>query len=211
MNPQDTEQYDSSKRVGRSLTVTQPGEHTICEIKRHPIGIIGVYIMSGILLTTVAGLAYAVMPHLSGSDNSKNVALFGGLAFLVLAIICGVFSLISTKVYWGNSWILTSDSITQITQYSLFRTQSAQLSLGNLEDVTVEQNGMLPHMFNYGLLRVETAGERSKFVFPYCPNPNYYAQQVLEAREEFEQGRHGEVEQHQYKAEDSLEQNSSLQ
>ncbi len=71
----------------------------------------------------------------------------------------------------------------------MFDKQSSQLSLGNLEDISAEQNGILTHMFNYGAVRVETAGERSKFFFNFCPNPNYYAQQILTARETFEQGK----------------------
>lgn len=59
--------------------------------------------------------------------------------------------------------------------------------MGNLEDVTTEKTGIFPHMFNYGVLKCETAGERSKFMFSYCPNPDYYAQQILDARERFEQ------------------------
>jgi hypothetical protein len=78
-----------------------------------------------------------------------------------------------------------------VQQTALFNKQSSQLSLGNLEDVTVEQNGILTHMFNYGVIKAETAGERSKFTFRYCPNPNLYAQQILNAREQFEQSHRG--------------------
>jgi hypothetical protein len=94
----------------------------------------------------------------------------------------------------GNRWIITSDSITQVNQTSLFNKQSSQLSLANLEDITVEQNGIIQSVFGFGTLRAETAGERSKFMFQYCPNPNSYAQQNLNAREQFEQFRGGHVE-----------------
>jgi hypothetical protein len=40
-------------------------------------------------------------------------------------------------------------------------------------------------MFNFGTLKVETAGERSKFVFMYCPRPNEYARRILEIHESF--------------------------
>jgi hypothetical protein len=41
----------------------------------------------------------------------------------------------------------------------------------------------LANIFGYGTLKAETAGHHSKFVFPFAPNPTYYAQKVLEARE----------------------------
>lgn len=85
----------------------------------------------------------------------------------------------------GNSWTLTNDSLTQVTQSNLFDRESSQLSLHNLEDISSEQNGFFPHLFNYGLIKAETAGEKSKFVFNFCPNPNFYARQILAARENF--------------------------
>jgi len=128
-----------------------------------------------------------VPQHITTSFGGRTTQI-GSLVFVVVAVVTTVFLLITTKVYWGNRWILTTDSITQINQASLFNRQSSQLSLGNLEDVTAEQDGPVAHMLNYGLLKVETASESGKFVFVYCPNPNYYAQQVLAAREAFEQG-----------------------
>jgi len=156
-------------------------------IRRHPIGIIGVYVGAGIVLIVAAILCF-VVPSSLVSNLSTQTKQMIDVGFLVVLVITMLMVLISTKVYWGNQWVLTTDSITQVSQTSLFNRQSSQLSLGNLEDVTAEQNGIFTHMFNYGILKVETAGERSKFSFAYCPNPNYYAQQILQAREAFEQG-----------------------
>lgn len=181
------------------LSVMQPGERIICEIKRHPVGILGLYIASGAAMIITAVIAFILAPHFLTSYTHKQVFGFAAIIFLAIALAVFVFTFISNYVYWGNSWVLTSDSITQVTQTSLFNKQSSQLSLGNLEDVTAEQNGILSHMFNFGVLRVETAGNKSKFVFPFCPNPNHYAQQVLTAREEFEQGRRGDDEQRPYR------------
>lgn len=46
-------------------------------------------------------------------------------------------------------------------------------------------------MFDYGVLRLETAGVRSKFVFVFCPRPDIYAQQILNARAQFERTHRG--------------------
>lgn len=190
---QQLTQPDDSVRqqVRNPLAVTQPGEQTICEVKRHPIGMLTTYITSGVMLVVLAVLAFIVVPHVAGSDNQSKALAAGGLVFIVLAALVLVFVFIANKVYWGNHWIVTSDSITQISQVSLFSKQSSQLSLGNLEDVTVQQRGILQQLFKYGTIRAETAGERSKFMFPFCPNPNYYAQKILAAREVFEQAHHG--------------------
>jgi hypothetical protein len=176
--------------IHNPLAVMQPGEHVICEVKRHPFGILTVFIGAGVLLVVLAILAFGVAPTVLSDDRSQ-VLTYGGAIFAIVAVATLVFVFISQKVYWGNSWVVTSDSVTQITQVSLFNKRSSQLSLGNLEDIAAEQNGILAHLFNFGNLKAETAGERSKFVLTYCPNPSEYARQILMAREVFEQNRHG--------------------
>lgn len=187
MKPQNNEMpYDPKTRVDNNLSVTQKGEVLIFEVKRHPIGIIMIYVISVLMLLLVAAVIYGAS-HIGSAGSSKQVNQIGGVVFLILAVISVVYSLIATKVYWSNKWVVTSDSLTQIGGSSLFSRQSSQLSLHSLEDVTVEQNGIFTHIFNYGVLRAETAGERSKFMFIFCPNPNFYAQQLLAAREALEQ------------------------
>lgn len=160
-------------------------EQIIFELKRHPIGILLIYVMTGIVLLVTAiavfGLAPSFVSNSSGKDQILNFTYIG---FAVFALLCLLFAWVSTVVYWGNRWILSDDSITQTTQTGLFRKENSQLGLQSLEDVTAEQNGILCKILNYGVLKAETAGHRSKFVFAYCPNPTKYAQQILEAREQ---------------------------
>lgn len=174
------------------MIVMQPGEQVLCDVKRHPIGIIGSYVGAFLGIALIVVLAALLVPKLAeqytGTANVQAIG-YGVAAILGIFIIVALF--ISTVVYWQNRWVVTSDSITQISQRSLFGRQVSQLSMNNLEDVTVDQHGIFPTMFGYGTLKVETAGERSKFFFTYCPKPNDVARQILEARERFEQQNRG--------------------
>src|SRR5882724_4992188 len=119
MYPQDQNQPADEPVVDNPLAVMEPGERTICEIKRHPIGMLGIYSMAGFLLLVIAILAFAVAPQVLTSTDHRTVIGYGGIVFLVFALLAGSFVFISHLVYWGNRWILTSDSITQVTQSSL--------------------------------------------------------------------------------------------
>jgi uncharacterized membrane protein YdbT with pleckstrin-like domain len=194
MHPSDNYQPPQESRehgVHNPLKVMQPGEQMICEIRRHPVGVIAVYTVCGALLLMLAVLVFAVLPKAAGSDHPGAMVL-GVVGFLAATLVVLVFAFIYNTVYWGNSWIVTSDSLTQITQTGLFTKQSSQLSLGNLEDVSSEKNGFFSEVLNMGVLKAETAGEHSKFIFLYCPNPDYYARKILSAREVFEQARRGD-------------------
>lgn len=180
------ESLDPTK-VKNPIGTLRPGEKIICDIRRHPIGIIGIYIGAAVFFVLFAVLGYIVLPDIMSNYSKNKIYGYSTLVLLCVALVEIVFVYISNVVYKGNRWIVTDDSVTQITQISLFSKRNSQLSMANLEDVSSEKNGILPQIFNYGILKAETAGAQvSKFHLTYCPNPDYYAQCILRAREEFE-------------------------
>lgn len=181
MNPQDS-QKQTSGAIHNPLAVMQEGEEIIFEVRRHPAGLMYLYGGVGALLIFFAVVAFVVIPGSSGAGSDTSSAV-GGVIFFFAALLTMVFTFIATIVYWGNHWIVSSDSLTQTVQQGLFRKKSAQLSLEHIEDVTADKHGLLPHIFNYGTVMVETAGESGKFQFAYCPNPSFYAQKILAAKE----------------------------
>lgn len=181
MNPTDSPQQAIPSN--NPLSVMGPGESMVCEISRHPIGLLGVYLTTGLIIAVA--VAAAVLSPLLMPDASAAFKLGVVLIAVVVMAITLLFAYIGAIIYKGNRWIVTSDSITEITRTGLFNHQSSQLSLANLEDVTVDQDGILEQMLGYGELHVETAGEHSKFIFPFCPNPNDYARKIIGAHEAY--------------------------
>jgi uncharacterized membrane protein YdbT with pleckstrin-like domain len=182
MNPM-TPDDEQLQRVDNPLKVMQEGERVICEIKRHPAGLWGLYLGSALLIIIlIAGVA--LVPNLlpDATSSTKEALALG--ATIIAAIIL-LYTYVARIVYQGNRWIVTSDSLTQITQVGLFRKMSSQLSLANLEDVTADQNGLIQSVIGFGTLKVETAGEHSKFTFPFCPTPNEYAKKIIGAHEAY--------------------------
>ncbi len=183
MDPTQQPPDPKLQNVFNPLASMRDGEQVLCEINRHPIGIISVYLSTAIVIILAVTVAVVGPQHITDTTNrTKEAFAFGALIVSAIALL---YAYVARVVYKGNRWILTDDSLTQVTQEGLFRKHSSQLSLANLEDVTADQNGMVQAMFGYGNLRAETAGERSKFVFAYCPKPNEFAKQILAAREAF--------------------------
>lgn len=180
-------QIPDQPQVHNPLSAMHEDEVIIFEVRRHPIGLVFMYLSFGLMLALVAVVAIMAPTWLT-DYNTEVVRQVSMVVFLVSFVFAAIFTFIGHIVYSGNRWILTSDSLTQVSQRSLFDKQNSQLSLANLEDVTSHQDGIMAHLFNYGVLKAETAGERSKFMMIYCPNPNAYAQKILMAREAFEQG-----------------------
>jgi hypothetical protein len=181
----NTDANAAFKSLNNPLLAMQAGEEVICDVRRHPIGLVTNYAISASILILAALGTFVLIPMYVSADFKTQALEWSLVGLIFLAFFVFVFSYIAAKVYKGNRWIVTSDSITQIRQITLFSKQSSQLSLHNLEDITVDQNGIVQTGLNYGTLRAETAGERSKFSFPYCPNPNECARKILAAREAF--------------------------
>lgn len=178
---------DDNLFLGYDLVNLQKGEEIIFKVKRHPIGIFYTMVISLSVLAVICFLIFYEMPRVISPDILHE-SMIGATAVLIFisALIFG-FNFFFAKIYFGNGWVLTSDSLTQISQQSLFRKQSSQLSLANLQDVSSEQNGFLTHIFNYGTVKCVTAGDAKNFDMSYCPDPTYYAKQILNAKERFVQ------------------------
>ena len=59
------------------------------------------------------------------------------------------------------------------------------ISLANVEDASYSQDGMISHMFNYGLLRLSTQGAETTYRFHYASNPKLQIATLNNAVEDF--------------------------
>lgn len=162
-------------------------ETKVADIRRHPFGLFVIYLQVFIGLGIAFFLILAFLPSVLTIVNiddaqARSAAYLFGLTTAFLAII---FLILATRIYKGNQLIVTDVNVTQVLQVGLFNRKVSELSMHNVEDVTAEQKGILQTFFNYGTLRIETAGEQNNFIFVYCPNPNAYAKALLDARQHF--------------------------
>ncbi|HSX27842.1 MAG TPA: PH domain-containing protein [Candidatus Saccharimonadales bacterium] len=182
---------DMHKPRFRNLNLS-PGEKVLSEMHRHPIGILQIYatatlVMLGLLVAAGALIRYAAHPQadvISGAALHIPVGAILGIAG-VLAFLVLLISAIAIRVYHGNRLYLTNESVIQKVQNSLFDTKEQQITLGNIEDVSYEQTGVMQHMFNYGTLRLSTEGQETTYYFYYATDPKNQAGQIINAQEEF--------------------------
>lgn len=167
-----------------SIALLEPGEILEDSVKRHFIGIVGIYLESLAALIALAALVFVLVPSFSNHISHQDYGIVGAVAVFVCAFLAIMLAVL-TKVYRGCKLLITDKNLVLVTQRSLFNRKISRLSMSNVEDVNVEQRGILPSILNYGTLTIQTAGEIDNFIFTYCPAPNDYAQKVLAARERF--------------------------
>lgn len=162
-------------------------ETKLLDTKRHPFGLILLYIQTIVGLGFAIGLMFVLLPSvITQADDKKDevIAVLSVIAF-VGTVLGALFLLLASYIYRANRLIATNLSVTQVTQIGLFNRKVSEITMANVEDVTSHKQGIFPTIFNFGTVKVETAGEQNNFIFTYCPNPDNVAKAVLDAREQF--------------------------
>lgn len=159
-------------------------ETKVLDIHQHLFGLIVLYFQATVGLVLSLGIILIFLDSVLetiGYDQSSTRAITYFMA--LIAILVGlIFMIIVARIYNANKLIVTDENITQVTQRGLFNRKVSELSMANVEDVTAQQHGVFATMFNFGTLKIETAGEQNNFQFSYCPNPNAYAKAALDAK-----------------------------
>ena len=115
---------------------------------------------------------------------------FGRIIMLMLVLFYHALWLalfIRFADYWLDVWVLTNERIIDIVQGGLFHREIAEFKLDKIQDITVDVNGLLPTLFHYGNLQIETAGFERKFVWRTVAYPQNIKSHILRAYDEFKQ------------------------
>jgi hypothetical protein len=184
INQNDAEHLKKEGLMASEIALFNKDEHVVTVIHRSIIGLIFIYLFALSAVVALIALSVFAFPDIFSSLSAdSNMLLLAGMVFAITLVFFILF--IATYVYRQSKLIVTDQNLVQILQGGLFSRKVSRLSVSNVEDVTATQQGFFPTIFNYGTLIVETAGEMKNFIFPYCPNPNIYADQILDARQAY--------------------------
>lgn len=175
-----------SKRLFERIEFDE-NEQLVSEIRKHPFGLFLRYV-SGVFVVIVFSIVFFVIPQIIdagrglGVDNGTIQGLMA-LVGLVLVTLAVIVTAISAYLYQSNVMLVTSEKLAQVLNPSLFNTKISQLSIGDVQDVTVTQVGFIPKMLNYGTIVIETAGEQQNYAFTFTPDPYQQSKAIVGAHE----------------------------
>lgn len=182
--------HDRSVKLYPTLNLSE-GEYVISAVRRHPIGLfipvgLGVLLL-GITLSVLFNYdAVVVIFGLTGAAADPAIAMIPLLLFVALI---GLMTYIAYYVYISNRFFLTNESVIQEIQTTLLAMHEQTVSLGNIEDASYEQAGILQQLFNYGSIRLSTEGDETTYRFNYVANPKQHIATLNDAVESFKNGR----------------------
>lgn len=164
-------------------------EKLLGEIRKHPFGLFVIFLTGG-LISLALMLSLMIVPLLItedpvglGVDITSIRAIMVGVGFL-LTVLAITMTAIAAYLFQANVVIVTSEKITQLLYKTIFDRNISQLSIGDVQDVTIKQVGIFARLFNYGTLTIETAGEQENYTFSFTPNPYETGKLIVGSHEE---------------------------
>ncbi|MBA3758477.1 PH domain-containing protein [Candidatus Saccharibacteria bacterium] len=164
-------------------------EELVWEIRKDPFGLFLIY-FTGAAISAVIFSVLVLGALLFDTDFLGLGIELGSLRPIIIAIgfFLTVFSLVGTAIgaylYQSNVVLITSEKVAQLLYKTIFDRKISQLSIGDVQDVTVTQKGVLARIFKYGTLVIETAGEQANYNFTFTPDPYETAKAIVGAHEE---------------------------
>lgn len=187
MSEESLRRHEEAVKKYPTLNLSK-GEYIISEVRRHPIGLLGILLVGGFLAILVFfGLA-AYPSLIANSAAAPSVSTLVMPAILILVLIA-LGTYIAAWVYLNNKFFLTNESVIQEIQTTLFSHNEQTVSLGNIEDASYTQTGIIQILFNYGSIRLSTEGDETTYRFQYVSNPKHQIALLNNAVESFKNGR----------------------
>jgi len=189
VTPEEQEMHKQSKARYPELALS-PGEYVLSVVRRHPIGLITIWAITAFLIV----LTLALVPFYAASQGViattfavpvKNLPspMVMSLPVLILAGFFLLGGFIAAYVYQQNRFYITTESIVQFVQYSLFNSKQQVVNLINVEDVSADQTGIIQQVLNYGTLRLSTQGQETIYHFRFVASPNDVVHHINDATE----------------------------
>lgn len=182
--------HDDSVKEYPTLNLSE-NEYIISAVRRHPIGLIIPIVISVILIVIALSIAlnYSAIVDSLGVSASLPEASLVVTPLLLFCVLVGLGLFVIYYVYVNNKFFLTNESVIQEIQLSLFSRHEQTVSLGNIEDASYYQQGVLQQLINYGSIRLSTQGDETTYRFTYVANPKKHIAELNNAVESFKNGR----------------------
>jgi membrane protein YdbS with pleckstrin-like domain len=162
----------------------EPGEKIIRILRRDIFILFKKVIFAFILFVlpfVFLALMIAIYPELMSGEISSVLILLAVSAYYLFAWLFFFFMFID---YYLDVSIITNERIIDIDQNGFFSRTIAEQRLERVQDVTSEVKGVMPTVFRYGDVFVQTASETQRFDFREIPEPDAVRDMIIKLVEE---------------------------
>lgn len=159
-------------------------EHIVYVLRRHWLILVKTMIVYPVLFVLPIAIYPVIkqeLPQLLIGEYSYPLLVLGASIYY----LCGaLFTLNAFLDYYLDVWIVTNDRIINIEQSGLFGRKISEMDIYKVQDSTSVVNGIFHTMFNFGYVKIQTAGKEGNFDFEQIKNPNEVRRHIIELADE---------------------------
>lgn len=158
-------------------------ERTLYRTRSHPIVFLFSILPHSVLLT-VPLIVFVVLSTNGIALPYSEMELFPMITVMVLSLYYLYVLLLILYTffdYFLDIWTITDHHIINIEQKSMFLRTTSKQELERVQDVTSEIKGIFGTFFNYGNVKVQTAGAQERIVFEKISMPQTVVDVILRA------------------------------
>lgn len=153
-------------------------------VRRDKIVLVGAIGFHLLLLSTPIVLYFLFQNYLSIILAHKIWMPVSYLSLGAYYMSCWTFLFTAFLDYYLDTWIITNDRLLNIEQEGVFARTISELDLYKIQDATSEVKGILPYLFGYGSIHIQTAGETKRFELKQVPDPHNLRKLIMDLAEE---------------------------
>jgi membrane protein YdbS with pleckstrin-like domain len=140
-------------------------EQVILLLRRHPVTQIPwILIAIGLFF---APILFSLVPFFNFLPARFSVA-----ALILWYLLVTGFVIESVLTWFFNVYIITDERIIDVDFLSLIYKNISAAKIDNIEDVTAETGGAVRSIFNFGTVKIQTAGANAEIAFEDVPHPS---------------------------------------
>lgn len=157
----------------------EKGEKIILLLRAHIVTLVPAALLILVLVLTPV-VAFAVLINLG-----INLTNFLRLQLLIVVILTWYlftagYTFLRFLLWFFNVYLVTNERLVDFDFHGFLLKSVSETRLGKIQDVTSRIYGAIPHLFNYGDVFIQTAGEMREFEFHQVPKPDAVARKISE-------------------------------
>jgi hypothetical protein len=185
ISPELQQKHDESVRHFPQLGLSE-GEYVISAVRRHPIGVVSIWLVVALAITLLGVVSYLITTtDVFSFFGQTDMTASAGMVVILSSVLLIVGGIAATFIYDANRFFLTNESVIQYIQTSLFARKNQTISLGNVEDASFSQDGIIQTLLNYGSIRLSTEGDETTYRFAFVADPKNQIHLINDAIEAF--------------------------
>ncbi len=162
------------------LVALEQGEKVILQVRRHLFVFWARIIFDAVLFFAPLFITPWAARFLEKLFETPGVPLFFVVYLFWVLIVWTVFFVQWTD-YYLDVWIVTTKRVIDIDQKGIFNFEVSTFRLEQIQDVTIEVNGIIATLLKFGNIHVHTAGENPNFIIRDAAHPLEVKEALMQA------------------------------